>query len=82
MSIERVEQFRRTARIAYSRHPLARLHRAWRRFAGDPSRDTEDRAADVLLLPLVGLLLTLLLLGTVPGASDAIAAACSAACMP
>jgi hypothetical protein len=82
MSIVPVPRFRRAARIAYSRHPLARLRRAWRRFADDPSRRSDVSAADILLLPLAGLMLTLLLLSTVPGGSDAIAAACSTACMP
>jgi len=34
------------------------------------------------MLPLTTLALGLLLLGTVPGASDAVAAACAAACLP
>jgi hypothetical protein len=82
MSMEMISRIRRDARVAYSRRPLARLYQAWRRFADDPSRKTDDYAADILLLPLVGLMLTILLLGTVPGASDIIAASCASACMP
>jgi hypothetical protein len=82
MSIERVVRFRRTMRVAYSRHPTARLLRTWRRFGTDPSGRAQHSAADVLLLPLAGLALTLWLLGTVPGASEAISLACSAECMP
>jgi hypothetical protein len=37
--------------------------------------------ADVLLLPLAGLTFSLFVL-SIPGASDAIASACSIACMP
>ena len=62
---------------------IAWLHRAWRRFADDPERNTHDYClADILVLPLAGLALSVWLLGTVPGASDAIAAACTVACMP
>jgi hypothetical protein len=82
MNIERVVRFRRAVRIAYSRHPAARLSRAWRSFSTDPSRRSACSAADILLLPLAGLALTLWLLGTVPGASDAVSMACSTACMP
>jgi hypothetical protein len=82
MSIRVVSRIRRCARIAYSPQPAARLYRVWRNFADDPSRQSDMSAADLLLLPLAGLALTLLLLATVPGASDAIAAACSTVCMP
>jgi hypothetical protein len=51
-----------------------------RRIAGDPAQH-EDQLADILLLPLAGLALSLFLLG-LPGTSDAIAAACAVACMP
>jgi len=68
----------RAARIAYSRHPAARLWRTWRRII---DRDGEATISDVLLLPLAGLAFSLFLLGT-PGASDAVAAACSLACFP
>lgn len=76
MSIEPVTGFRRTVRIPYSKHPVARLYRGWRRVAGE----VED-VADVVLLPLAGLALSLYLLG-IPGTSDAVAAACSVACLP
>ena len=82
MSTDRIDNFLRTARVAYSQHPLARLRRIWGRLTEDAPSDTDMSAADILLLPLVGLLLTVLLLTTVPGASDAISAACSTACMP
>jgi hypothetical protein len=57
------------------------LYSAWRRFADDPERRSDDCLADILLLPLTGLAVSLFLL-SIPGASDAIAAACSIACMP
>jgi|HubBroStandDraft_2_1064218.scaffolds.fasta_scaffold400819_2 hypothetical protein len=82
MSIEPISRIRRAAHIAYSQGRIARLYRAWRRFADDPSRQSDIGRADILLLPLIGLALTLLLLGTVPSASDMIADACSIACMP
>ena len=82
MGIEPVVRFRRIARTAYSCHPVARCYRAWRCFTTDPTGRTEYCAADILLLPLTGLAATLWLLETVPGASEAISMACSAACMP
>jgi hypothetical protein len=78
MSLETVERLSRAARVAYSRHPAARLYRVWRRLAGEPE---EAALADVLLLPLAGLALSLFLL-SLPGAADAVAEACSAACLP
>lgn len=75
MSLEQAWRVGRAARIAYSRHPAAEAYRTWRRVA-------RSHAADILLLPLTALALGLLLLGTVPGASDAVAAACAAACLP
>jgi hypothetical protein len=72
----------RSSRTAYSRTIAARLNRAWRRYADDPERQSDTCIADILLLPLTGLMLTIFLLGTVPGASDAVAEACSIACMP
>jgi hypothetical protein len=81
MNIEPVVRFRRRGRMAYSGHPAARLSRLWRSFAANPS-GREYGAADILLLPLAGLALTLWLLGTVPGASEAISMVCSAECMP
>jgi len=82
MNIDLVVRLRRVARIAYSRRPAARLFRGWRYFTTDPSGRARHSAADILLLPLTGLTMTLWLLGTVPGASDAIGAACETACMP
>jgi hypothetical protein len=82
MSIGLVVRFRRVARVAYSRHPAARLLRLGRYFTTGPTGRREYDIADILLLPLTGLAMTLWLLGTVPGASDAISMACSTACMP
>jgi hypothetical protein len=82
MNIEPVVRFQRAARIAYSRHPAARLFRLRQYFSADPSGRADQSIADILLLPLAGLVLTLWFLGTVPGASDAISMACSTACMP
>jgi hypothetical protein len=76
MSIGQVEYLRRISHIAYSRHPVARLHRAWLNFFDD------GHAIDILLLPLTGLALSLLVLAAFPDAGDTIAAACSMACMP
>ena len=82
MSIEPVVRFRRVARLAYSRHPAARLLRFTRYFTTGPTGRVEHHVADILLLPLTGLAATLWLLETVPGAREAISMACSAACMP
>lgn len=82
MSIELIIRLRRVVRLPYSRHPMARLFRTWRHFAGDRSGRNAYGAADILLLPLAGLALTLWLLGTVPGAIDALGTACTSACMP
>jgi hypothetical protein len=78
MSLGTVEHLSRVARVAYSRHPAARFYRAWRRFAGDQD---ETGIVDVLFLPLAGLALSLFLL-SLPGASEAVAAACAIACLP
>jgi hypothetical protein len=78
MSLGTVGRLSRVTRIAYSRHPVARLYRSWRRMAGDQG---EGQIGEVLFLPLAGLALSLFLLGT-PGASEAVAAACSVACLP
>ncbi|HWB50420.1 MAG TPA: hypothetical protein VG651_15020 [Stellaceae bacterium] len=78
MSLETVGYLTRVARVAYSRHPVARVYRAWRRLAGDRG---DAAVADVLFLPLAGLALSLFLL-SLPGASDAVAAACATACFP
>ena len=67
--------------FACRRRSLARLRAAWRRFVDDPERASDVCFADVLLLPLAGLTLSLFVL-SIPGASDAIASACSMACMP
>jgi len=77
MSIETIDRLSRVTRVAYSRHPIARLYRGWRRVAGDQV----ECFADVLFLPLAGLALSLFLLG-LPGTSDAVAAACATACFP
>jgi hypothetical protein len=76
MSIELVSRFRRATRTAYSDHPVPRLHRAWCRFAGDPT------AADMLLLPLTGLVLALLVIAAVPDAGAIIASAFSGIASP
>jgi hypothetical protein len=75
MSIEQAMRLQRTARIAYSTHPAAKFYRAWLYLVAHDG-------ADPLLLPLTLLMLALFLFGSVPGASDLIAASCSIACMP
>lgn len=83
MSIESVRRFRRIAHIAHSRHPVARLYRCWRYFGGPAEqREPDGGPVNALLLPLTLLVLTALLVATVPGASDAVASACGIACMP
>jgi hypothetical protein len=74
--------FRRAAHVAYSRRPPAVLYRAARYFAEPSSDESVGGAPDVLVLPLTLLMLALFLFGSVPGASDIIAASCSIACMP
>ena len=81
MSLGTVERLSRTVRVAYSRHPAARLYRIWRRWTGTGAGEDQVCAADILLLPLAGLALSLFVL-SVPGAGEAIADACSTACMP
>jgi hypothetical protein len=81
MDIRQAARHRLVSSSAYRRRFLARLRYAWRRFADDPERASDDCLADILLLPLVGLTLSLFVL-SLPGASDAIASACSMACMP
>ena len=78
MSLVTMGRVRRTARIAYLQHPVARLYRIGRHAIGG---DGEGTIGDVLVLPLAGLALSLFLL-SIPGASDAVASACSLACMP
>jgi len=82
MNIRWVSRYRRSSQIAYSQTIAARLNRVWRRYADDPARQSGNCVADILLLPLIGLILAIFMLGTVPGASDTIAEACSVACMP
>jgi hypothetical protein len=82
MGFARLMRFPREAYIAISRHPVARLHRVWEYFTEGPLSRSAGGSADVLLLPLTLLMLMLFLFGSVPGASDMIAAACSVACMP
>jgi hypothetical protein len=74
MSIEPIAHLSRTARIAYSRHPVARLCRIWRNVAEDQLFDNFAVAArrDGALA----------LAAEPPGASDAVAKACAIACMP
>ena len=82
MRVAQLMRFRRAAHIAFSRHRVARLHRALGYFAEDPANRSGGGAADLLLLPLTLLMLALFLFGSVPGASDIIAEACATACMP
>ena len=65
-----------------ARRSIARLCGAWRRrFADRLERASDECLADILLLPLAGLTFSLFVL-SLPGASVAIASACSIACMP
>ena len=82
MSFVLLMRFRRAAGIAFSRHPAARLHRAWASFTEGPVSQPTAGIADFLLPPLTLLMLILFLFGSVPGASDMIAAACATACLP
>ena len=82
MSFASLMRFRRAACIAFSRHPVARLHRTWASFTEDPANESTAGIADFLLPPLTLLMLMLVLFGSVPGASGMIAAACATACMP
>ena len=82
MSIAQLTHLRRTANIAYSRHPVARLYRGWRYFSDGSGNELDDGAINVLLLPLTLLALTILLIATVPGVSDAITSTCEMVCMP
>jgi hypothetical protein len=66
---------------AYQRRSVTRLYGVWRRFANHSGRASDECLADILLLPLAGLTFSLFVL-SLPGASDAIASACSMACMP
>ena len=82
MNLTMLMRFRRAACIAFSRHPAARLHRAWASFTEDRANQSDISVADLLLPPLTLLMLMLFLFGSVPGASDMIAAACATACLP
>lgn len=82
MSVASLFYFRRTANIAYSRHPLAQLQRGWRYFIIESEDEPGKAAGNVLLLPLALLAITLLLIATVPGVSDAIAASCDTMSLP
>ena len=82
MNLTMLMRFRRAACIAFSRHPAARLHRAWESFTEDRANQSDISAADLLLPPLTLVMLMLFLFGIVPGASDMIAAACATACLP
>ena len=75
MGNEQAKRLRRAVRIAYSLRSLAGSYRVWRHV-------TAGRAADLLLPPLTLVMLILFLFGSVPGASDMIAAACATACLP
>jgi hypothetical protein len=81
MDIRRAARRRRISLSAYRRRSIARLYYAWRRFGDGPERASDECLADILLLPLAGLTFSLFVL-SLPGASDAIATACSMACMP
>ena len=82
MNLTILMRFRQAAGIAFSRHPAARLHRAWAFFTEDHASQSDISAADLLLPPLTLVMLMLFLFGSVPGASDMIAAACATACLP
>ena len=81
MSFAMLIRFRRAACIAFSHHPIARLHRAWASFTAEHAKQSIG-IADLLLPPLTLLMLMLFLFGSVPGAGDMIAAACATACLP
>jgi hypothetical protein len=82
MSIASLHQLRRTANIAYSRHPLAWLRRGWRYFTIESEDEPGKTVGNLLLLPLAMPGLTLLLIATVPVVSDAIAASCDTISLP
>jgi hypothetical protein len=81
MDIRRAGRQQLGSLSAYRRRSIKRLYGAWRRFADDPESASDECLADILLLPLAGLTFSLFVL-SLPGASDAIASACSIACMP
>jgi hypothetical protein len=80
MDIRRAARRHLDSLSAYQRRSVTRLYRIWRGFADDPER-SDECLADILLLPLAGLTFSLFVL-SLPGASEAIASACSMACMP
>ena len=82
MHLTMLMRFRRAACITFSRHLVARLHRAWASFTENSTGQPAVGIADLLLPPLTLLMLMLFLFGSVPGASDTIAAACATACLP
>jgi hypothetical protein len=81
MDIRRTARRKLDSLSAYRRRSIARICDVRRRFADYPQTRSDDGLADILLLPLAGLTLSLFVL-SLPGASDAIASACSIACMP
>jgi hypothetical protein len=80
MDIRRVARQQLDSLSAYRRRPITSLYGVWRRFADHPEGASDECLADILLLPLAGLTFSLFVL-SLPGASDAIASACSMACM-
>ena len=80
MGIRRAGQ-QPASRSAYRRRSIRRLYAAWRRLADEPERASDECLADLLLLPLSGLISSFFVL-SLPGASDAIASACWMVCMP
>lgn len=82
MSRPTLASLRRAAHIAYSHRPGAVLYRLAQRLAGASFGKSIDGGSDAVLLPLTLLVLALFLFGSLPSASDAIATACSIACMP
>lgn len=81
MDIRQSARHRLDALSAHRRRSVTRFYGVWSRFADDPERASDECIADILLLPLAGLTFSFFVL-SLPGASDAIAAACSMAGMP
>jgi hypothetical protein len=81
MDIRQAARRRLDLLSAYWRRSITRLYGARRRFTDDPEKASDECLADILLLPLSGLTFSLFVL-SLPGASDAIASACSMVCMP
>jgi hypothetical protein len=80
MDIRRVVRQQLDSLSAYRRRSITNLYGVWWRFADHPESESDECLADILLLPLAGLTFSLFVL-SLPGASDAIASACSMACM-